>query len=244
MCVVESAQGRAHELSGRTGRGARRVVLSARRAADRLAQGAVLARAVDRARRLHGGSAEEVLPARAGPRGASALRLLHHVHGRREGRARARSSSFAARTIRRRAAATRPTAARCRAPSTGCRRRTRSTASCGCTTSCSRVPDPDGGARTAGLHRRRESGLAGRRAGREDRAERGERSAPGRAISSSGRAISSAMSSIRKPGALVFNRTVTLRDSLGEDEGQVAGPSAGVRLATRSWRQAHALNAR
>ena len=63
-------------------------------------------------RRLPRGSAEEVLPPRAGPRGAAALRLLHHLHRRREGRRPARSSSCAARTIRRRAAATRPTAAR------------------------------------------------------------------------------------------------------------------------------------
>ena len=41
---------------------------------DRLAQGAVLARALHRARRLHGRSAEEVLPPRAGPRSAAALR--------------------------------------------------------------------------------------------------------------------------------------------------------------------------
>ena len=52
-----------------------------------LATGAVLARALHRARRLHGGSAEEVLPARAGTRSAAALRLLHHLHRRREGRA-------------------------------------------------------------------------------------------------------------------------------------------------------------
>ena len=36
-------------------------------------------------RRLPGGSAEEVLPAGAGPRSAAALRLLHHLHRRREG---------------------------------------------------------------------------------------------------------------------------------------------------------------
>ena len=44
------------------------------------AQGAVLARALHRARRLPRGSAEEVLPPRPGPRGAAALRLLHHLH--------------------------------------------------------------------------------------------------------------------------------------------------------------------
>ena len=36
-------------------------------------------RALHRARRLHGESAEEVLPPRAGPRGAAALRLLRHL---------------------------------------------------------------------------------------------------------------------------------------------------------------------
>ena len=48
----------------------------------RHAQGAVLARALHRARRLHGGPAEEVLPAGAGTRGAAARRLLHHLHAR------------------------------------------------------------------------------------------------------------------------------------------------------------------
>ena len=47
-----------------------------------------------------------------GKRSAAALRLLHHVHRGRQGRRAARSSSCAAPTIRRRAAATRPTAAR------------------------------------------------------------------------------------------------------------------------------------
>ena len=78
----------------------------------RHAQGAVLARALHRARRLHGGSAEEVLPAVARPGSAAAVRVLHHVHRGREGRRAARSSSCAAPTIRPRAAATRPTAGR------------------------------------------------------------------------------------------------------------------------------------
>ena len=50
--------------------------------------GALHARAVDRARGLHGGPAGEVLPPGAGPRGAAALRVLHHVPGGREGRRR------------------------------------------------------------------------------------------------------------------------------------------------------------
>ena len=47
----------------------------------------------------------------AGPRGAAALRLLHHLHRGGEGRPRARSSSCAAPTTRRPAAAMRRTAA-------------------------------------------------------------------------------------------------------------------------------------
>ena len=43
------------------------------------AAGAVLTRAVHRAGRLPRGPAEEVLPARAGPRGAAALRVLDHL---------------------------------------------------------------------------------------------------------------------------------------------------------------------
>ena len=51
-------------------------------AVGRHPQGAVLARAVHRARRLHGGPAEEVLPPVAGHGSAAALRLLHHLHTR------------------------------------------------------------------------------------------------------------------------------------------------------------------
>ena len=58
------------------------------KAGDGHAQGAVLARAVHRAGRLHGRRAEEVLPPRARPRSAAALRVLHHVHRRGEGRGR------------------------------------------------------------------------------------------------------------------------------------------------------------
>ena len=51
-------------------------------------QGALLPGALHRARRLHGGAAAEVLPPGARPRGAPALRLLHHLHRGREGRDR------------------------------------------------------------------------------------------------------------------------------------------------------------
>ena len=78
----ESAQGRDYELSRRAGRVARRVVLSVRRAEDGLAENPVLARALRRARRFHGGSAEEVLPPRARAGGSASLRLLRDVHGR------------------------------------------------------------------------------------------------------------------------------------------------------------------
>ena len=56
---------------------------------------------------------KKYLPPRPGPRGAAALRLLRHVHGRGQGRRAARSSSCTAPTTPRPAAATpRPTAAR------------------------------------------------------------------------------------------------------------------------------------
>ena len=64
-----------------------------RRIRGRDAQGALRARALDRARRLHGGPAQQVLPPRPGPRGAAALRLLRDLHrrgqecGRRDRRA-------------------------------------------------------------------------------------------------------------------------------------------------------------
>ena len=223
MCVRQSAQGGAHELSRGPGRGARRVVLPARRAADRLAEGAVLARAVHRARRLHGGSAEEVLPARAGARSAAALRLLHHVHRRRQGRVgRGRRAALHVRSRHpRRRLARRPEGAG--HDPLGLGARTRSTASCGCTTGCSRCP-----IRTRCRRARTSSPRSTRsrssscRARRSSRAWRRIRRARG--ISSSEPATSSATRSTRKPGALVFNRTVTLRDQLGEGEGQV-GPA-------------------
>ena len=87
MAVLRPLKVVHHELPGRAGRRGRRHQ-QPRGSVRRHAQGAVLARAVHRARRLQGRSAEEVLPAVAGPRSAAALRLLHHVHRGREGRAR------------------------------------------------------------------------------------------------------------------------------------------------------------
>ena len=76
-----AAEGRADELPGGAGRRGRRHQQPGGRV-RRHAQGAVLARALHRARRLHGGPAEEVLPPLARQGSAAALRLLHHLHRR------------------------------------------------------------------------------------------------------------------------------------------------------------------
>ena len=52
------------------------------------AQGDLLPRALDRARRLHGGAGAQVLPPGARPRGAAALGLLRHLQRGRQGRRR------------------------------------------------------------------------------------------------------------------------------------------------------------
>ena len=76
------------------------------------AQSAVLARAVHRTGRLPRGSAQAVFPALARPRGAPALWLFRHLHQRGEERSRRGRPRSIAPTIRRRAAATRPTGAK------------------------------------------------------------------------------------------------------------------------------------
>ena len=60
-----AAQAGAHQLSRGPGRDARRAAVPTRRPQDRVAAGAVQPGALDRAGRLHGGRAEEVLPADA-----------------------------------------------------------------------------------------------------------------------------------------------------------------------------------
>ena len=87
MACAAAAEGRDHQLPGGAGRGRRRHQQPGG-SVGRLPQGAVLARAVHRARRLPGRSAEEVLPAGAGPGSAAALRVLHHLHRGRQGRRR------------------------------------------------------------------------------------------------------------------------------------------------------------
>ena len=101
---------------------------------------ALLARAVDRARRLHGGAGAEVLPARAGPRGAAPGGVLRHLPRASSRTPPARVSSCAAPTTLRPAAAMRPTAAGRRRRCTGCRPRTPSRPRCGSTTISSRGP--------------------------------------------------------------------------------------------------------
>ena len=99
------------ELPRGAGRGTRRRE-QPRGPGGRQPQGPVLARALDRPRGLPRGPAQGVPAARPGPRGAAALRLLHEMRRRRQGRGRARSSRCAAPTTRRRAAATPRTGAR------------------------------------------------------------------------------------------------------------------------------------
>ena len=106
-----SAEGRDHQLSRRPGRRGRRRQQPGGRG-GRHAQGAVLARAVHRARGLHGEPAEEVLPALAGQGSAAAVAPISSPAPRSSRTIAARSSSCAAPTIRRRAAAMRRTAAR------------------------------------------------------------------------------------------------------------------------------------
>ena len=133
--------------------------------------------------------------------------------------ARARSSSCAARTIRRRAAATRPTAARCRGRFTGCRRAHALDCELRLYDKLFTVPDPDDVDEGRTSSSVAEPGVARRGARREDRAECGAGSDRARGISSSGRATSSATPSTRSRSALVFNRTVTLRDSWAKVKG-------------------------
>ena len=105
------AEGRDRELPRGPGRGDGRGQQPGG-SVRRHAEGAVLARALHRARRLPRGSAEEVLPAGARPRGAAAQRLPDHVPRGRQGRDRRDRRAALHVRSRRRAAATRRTAAR------------------------------------------------------------------------------------------------------------------------------------
>ena len=165
-------------------------------------------RALYRARRFHRKSAEQLLPAGAGARGAAALCLFRDLpRGREE---RGRRDRRAALHLRpgdpRRQCAGR--AARCAARSIGSRRRMLSRPRSASTTRCSRAPTPaPDGDLLADLNPDSletlteamvEPALAARKCGR-DRAVR------------AARAISAATRTRRR--RLVFNRTIGLRDS-------------------------------
>ena len=76
-----SAQTRDREFPGRR-RGLARRDQQSRRSRGRQPSGPLLARTVHRAGRLHGGTAEEVLPTRTGARGPTALCVLRDLYGR------------------------------------------------------------------------------------------------------------------------------------------------------------------
>ncbi len=99
---------RARRARGEGGRGGQQP----RGRSGRDPPGALQRRAVDRARRLHGRPAAEVLPAHARARGAPAGRLLHHRHRARSPTTTAPSSRSAPPTTPRPRAARPPTAAR------------------------------------------------------------------------------------------------------------------------------------
>ena len=82
-----AAESRDRELSGRPDRGDRGRQPSGR-SGGRHAQDQIRPRALHRARRFHGKSAEEILPAVAGKRSPAALCLFYHLPGSREERRR------------------------------------------------------------------------------------------------------------------------------------------------------------
>ena len=210
MAVLRPLKVVLDELPGRAGRGGRRHQ-QPRGPVGRHAQGAVLARAVHRAGRFRGGSAEEVLPPVAGHGSAPALRVFHQVRGGRQGRRRRdRRAAVHLRSgdARRRFAGRPPrqgdaalgVGRACRARGgpavrSAVLRRGSGTAARG--QDVSRLPEPDVARGRARLSGRAESGDAPRRA----------------AASSS--SVSVTLPSIRTaaPPDLVFNRTVSLRDT-------------------------------
>ena len=201
------AQGRDRELPRGPGRGARRGQ-QPRGPRGRHAQGALLARALDRARGLHGGPAEEVLPAGPGPRGAPPLRLLRHLPRGGEGRGRARSSSCAAPTTRPRAAATRPTAGARRRRSTGSPPPTRCPPRCASTTTSSR-----GRTRAPTATSSPTSTRSRRRCSRGASSSRASPRLPVGETVQFERLGYFCPDPDSKPGRPVFNRTLTLKDT-------------------------------
>ena len=186
---------------------------------DGLAPGAVLAGALDRAGRLHGGPAEEVLPAGPGARGPAALRLFGDLHGRREGRGgrgRRAPRHLRSRDARRRRAR-RPQGAGHHPLGLGrARARLRAAAV--------RPPVRRAGSRCgaggAGLRRGAQPGFAGHGRGAPRSSPASAADPPGSRyqFERTGYFVSDPIDS--KPGALVFNRTVALRDSWAKVKGK------------------------
>ena len=143
-----------------------------------------------------------------------------------QGRRRRGRSSCAAPTIPRRAAETPPTAARSRRRCTGCPPRTPSTPRCGSTTGCSRAKRPDAaGDYRADLNPASLEVVSG------CKLEPSVADAPAGTRYQFERLGYFCVDPDSRPGSLVFNRTVTLKDSWAQDRGG-REPIAGLGVRT------------
>ena len=208
-------ESRHHELSGGTDRGRRRHQQPRGRGRGH-AQGAVLARPLHRTRRFPRGSAEEILPPRARQGSAAAVRVFHYVHRRREGRSRrGRGTALHLRSAhpRRRFAGRTP---REGDAALGVGRRTRSARRCGSTIGCSPSRTP----------RTRRKGRPSWTPSTRARWRCSPTPASSRASRQRCRARGFQFERLgyfcvdpdSKPGAPVFNRTVSLRDAWAKIE--------------------------
>ena len=207
------AQDRDRELSGRSERGARSGQ-SSRRSDRGHAQDPLRPRALCRARRFHGESAEEFLPALARQGGAAALRLFRHLpRGGEERRRRGRRIALHLRSgDPRRRCAGRPQGARRR--SIGSRPRIPSRPRCGSTIRCSRRP-----LRTPPISPPTSIRIRSRCSPRRASSRRlrcGTNSPEPVQFERQGYFCPDPDS---KPGKLVFNRTVGLRDTWAKVSG-------------------------
>ena len=210
-----AAQGRDRELPRGAGRGASRLV---EQPGGRVAPGT---RRVPFSRELwiEQDDFREMPPPKyfrlePGRRGAAARRLPDPLHRRGQG-PRHRRGRRGARDLRSRrpAAATRPTGARSRPRSTGCRPRTRSTPRCASTSTLFTRGGPGGRARGRGLHRRPQPRLARGAAPAASSSRRWPTAAPGTPVQFERVGYFCADARDSRPGAPVFNRTVTLKDA-------------------------------
>ena len=215
MAVLKPLARGAGELSRGADRGAGRGQ-QPRGSLGGVAQGALLARALHRAGRFPRGAAAQVPPALAGDRGAPALRLHHQVHRGDQGRRRERGG--AALHLRSRDAE-RQRAGRAQGEghrALGLGRRTRWMRRCACTTVC--TPGPirwriATRISAASSTRTRWRCSAGRR---WSRAWPAARPGPGYQFERQGYFCVDSVDS--RPDRLVFNRTVTLRDTWAKIE--------------------------